>query len=135
MAAVEKFFEEKHDRGIRTKDIDLIDISREGTLDDVISLFEIVVATMMESGTKETYIKCIMELDQKSQTAFMKIIDNGIEKRKATLEEISETKLQNTLTQYQIENSYLREEYFEIGNTIGRLEKENHDLAIQVSKN
>ena len=65
----------------------------------------------------------------------MKIIDNGIEKRKATLEEISDTKLQNTLTQYQIENSYLREEYFEIGNTIGRLEKENHDLSTQVSKN
>lgn len=91
---IEEYFEDTVRKGIKTKDIDLIEIAKNNNIEETIKLFELVIATLTEAPNKENHISIIMGLDERSQAAFMEIIQNILEHR---IQEKMESKEDNII--------------------------------------
>ncbi len=68
-------------RALRTGDIDLIEIAKHESADQILRFFELVIAVFMQSPHKEEYIQTIMRLDERSQQALVVIVQNAIDER------------------------------------------------------
>jgi hypothetical protein len=68
-------------KSIKTKDIDLIEIAKHDSTENILRFFELVIAVFMQSPHKEEYIQTIMKLDERSQQALVVIVQNAIDER------------------------------------------------------
>ena len=64
---IEEYFEYQINKGIRTKDIELIEIAKNNNIDELAKFFELIVAVMTEAPNKVDHISTIQSLDQRSQ--------------------------------------------------------------------
>ena len=76
VSLIEEYFEYQINKGVRTKDIDLIEIAKNNNVEELAKLFELVMAVMTEAPNKEDHINTIMSLDERSQATFVEIIQN-----------------------------------------------------------
>ena len=112
---------------MKTKDIDLIEIAKNNNFEELTKLFELVMAVMTESPNKEDHINTIMSLDERSQAAFVDIIQNILENRVIDRSEPKHDKIYDMLHQFQTENGLLKHEIDSLLNYNFQLEKEIDD--------
>lgn len=105
--------------------IELANIARKATDDDMIKLMEIIVFTILNCGQKELFINPIMMLDEKCQTNLMVFIKNVLGECPDENEEVIVTNK---------ELSKLREEKHKLALKINQMHKELSFLEDQQSK-
>jgi regulator of replication initiation timing len=120
VAVIEDYFEEQVKKGIKTRDIDLLEIARNRNLLEVCKLFELVVATLTEAPNKEDHINTIMSLDDRTQSTFVSIIQNIHGNRILGKSHSKESKMMETITQLEMEN-------YNLSNEVDCLLNENHE--------
>lgn len=60
---IQEYFEEQIKKGIKTKDIDLIEIAKNYNVEQILKMFELIIAVLTEAPNKEDHINTIMSLD------------------------------------------------------------------------
>lgn len=128
---IEEYFEEQIHKGIRTKDIDLVEIAKNNNVEELAKLFEVVMAVMTEAHNKEDHINTIMSLDERSQSTFVEIIQNILEHRVVDRNEPKKDQLFEHCNQLQLENNLLKHEIEALFSHNALVEKENDELKIK----
>ena len=59
----------------------MIEIAKNNNIEEIVKLFEVVIAVLTEAPNKEDHINTIMSLDERSQSTFVSIIQNVLESR------------------------------------------------------
>lgn len=87
----------------------MIEIAKNNNVEEIIKMFELVVAVMTEAPNKEDHISNFMILDERSQAAFVEIIQNILQNRIQDRNEGKEEKIYEVMDQLQTENSFLKQ--------------------------
>ena len=95
-------------------------------------MFELVVATLTQAPNKEDHISSIMGLDERSQAAFMQIIQNVLEHRIQEKMQSKEDKILEVMDQLQTENNLLKQEIEEVLRQNHFVEKQLAEMKLKV---
>ncbi len=77
LAKIKPFFEKRLLKTDKIEDIDVVEIAKHASQEQLLRFFEVVMTVLLSSPSKEHYIQCIMDLDSSVQKTFVEIIRNS----------------------------------------------------------
>jgi uncharacterized protein YdcH (DUF465 family) len=133
LSKIHSFLEAVNEKTDRIKDIDVVEIAKNTSLEYLARLFEVVVSVLMNSTGKERYIQLIMTLDETIQNTFVEIIQNSLDQQIFPSQQNSNIfRLEEELVEIKKENSQLKVELSETIRKYKSIQREVYDLKERV---
>lgn len=80
LKAVKSHLKATRQKGLKTSDIDLVDLTVNESLEQARKIFEVVLCVMVESDKKEEFISKIMEMEQSEQEKLALVMQKGLDR-------------------------------------------------------